>query len=1076
MHRTLDEGRTMPASSSGGRVEGASNQSASARVAVLLCAALASGALLSGVTAPTAKAASGGEPGPNRTDVAEAVAFREKLGLRSDRAFVVTTFSATGFSAQQWGVPLDAAESADVGRRTKVQSDTGSALRAWSNEPEAAGAYLDQHAKGAPVFLTTGDPIRARGKLAKLLPSGANARFLRVRHSMADLLAVQATVDADLQSGGLDGLGVTSTAIDARSNAVEIGVAGDSAEVRSALEARYGDAVDVRLELPAEGGDSGSCTGRDACPPAKGGIKIVSSYNGNYCTVGFLVHVDGSAAPRILTAGHCVVKSGGTGTSRTWTHDGVSMGWAELGYWTDGATADVALINPASGAVSGARNLVYRSSTSDIVPITSYRATAEQVQGGIVCRSGVVSGYHCGTIELTNRTKDVDGHTIEHQWVVDFDACPGDSGGPYLLGSTAYGIHTDSTFGCDPSTNEAWYSPLGWVLSALKARGHPVSLCVTATCAAETGIWTKQAPLDQAAWSPRLITLADGRILQVGGTSGDLLGGPATPTTVRMPEVFDPATGAWSDTASPPWLPATCDGQFAVRLGDGRVLVGGGVEVGSGSTDACDGAQIYDPTAGAKGSWVTAASPPAVPRSAGAVLLADGRAFVTGASGATGSNPEAMAYSPADDTWTTLAAPPAAAIDPLVLGLHDHRVLVSGGYAIADAAPGYTDVTAAALYNPATDSWAATTSVGARGSAGVVLADGRVVVAGGQHLTWNGTQGSSFSSSVSRFDPATNAWTKLSPLRTARAGFTLAQLPNGLLLAAGGRIAATTPAGLPTSSVEGWDPTMQAWYAGPSMLSARADHGAARLGNGTLLVAGGGTTAAESYVAGDIVPPIVAAAPTMSLRAPASMSTSSVPVRLTWGLVSDAGGSGVGTYEVARSTDGGAFTTIASHLTSTSFDTTTARTHTYRFEVRARDWAGNAGAWKAGTTLRINVFEQTSSGVAFAGTWRSLTGTSYSGGSLRSTTVSGASATFTFTGRGVAFVSSRGPDRGSARIYIDGAYAGIVGLYGSAVSYRYVAYQKTWSSAAKHTIKIVAVPRSGRPRIDVDAFEVLSNP
>ena len=55
------------------------------------------------------------------------------------------------------GVPLDPSESAEVSRRAKLQKDAGQALAAWDREHASAGAYFDQHAKGAPVFLTTGE-------------------------------------------------------------------------------------------------------------------------------------------------------------------------------------------------------------------------------------------------------------------------------------------------------------------------------------------------------------------------------------------------------------------------------------------------------------------------------------------------------------------------------------------------------------------------------------------------------------------------------------------------------------------------------------------------------------------------------------------------------------------------------------------------------------------------------------------------------------------------------------------------------------------------------------------------------
>ena len=1023
---------------------------------------------------PVATAAPGGGSSTHALEVAAAVAFREKLGFRADRAFVAGTFEDHGFSASAWGVPLDAGEAAEVARRTKVQKDAAAALRTWAADPAFAGAYIDQRARGALVVLTKDDPARARAAVDRLMPAGANARFLRVQHSMAELLALQDRVNADLRAGALAALGVTSTALDARANAVVVGIAADRPEIRAALAGRYGDAVQPRLELPAQGGDA--CTARDSCAPAKGGIEIVSSYNGNNCTIGFLVQVVGSPDARLLTAGHCVGKSGGTGTARTWRHDGGDMGWAEFSWWNDGADADVALIAPSSGAISGARNLLYRSSSSDIASVDGWQATAAQVQGAIVCRSAAVSGYHCGTIELTNRTKDVDGHSIDHQWVVDFDACPGDSGGPYMAGDIAYGIHSDSTVGCEPGQNEAWYSPMGWVLSVLSARGHPVQLCTSSSCGASTNAWTQGASLDAPSWDAKLIPLSDGRVLHVGGTSGDLLATPAAGATGRTPEIFDPASGAWSDTASPPWAPADCDGQFAVRLGDGRVLVGGGRHVGAGSDDVCTGAHVFDPTDGNTGSWATVAPPPPVLESAGAVLLEDGRAFVTGGSGADGKTPTALAYDAGGDAWTTLAPPPRGAFAPLVLGLADGRVLVSGGYVVSDpAGPGYADVTSTYLYDPGTDDWSTTTGVGARGLAGVVLGDGRVVVAGGQHLSWDGTQHSSFSTKVSRFDPSSGAWTTLASLPTGRAELTLAALGNGFLVAAGGLVSGSSPGGAASRTAEAWDPTSKAWYPVADLNTSHATQAAAVLDDGRLLVAGGGTAVTETYLLGDVIPP-TAGTPTTYLRSGANMGVTSAPLRLTWSAASDSGGSGAGTFDIARSMDGGAYGTIATRVTGTSYDTSASGNHLYRFRIRPRDWAGNVGAWKTAAEIRLAVTQQTASSISWTSGWATAKATGYAGGSLKYANSAGKRATYGFTGRGIAWVSTRGPTRGSARVYIDGNYVKTINLNHPSVSARYVAYARSWSSVGRHTISIVVSGTSGHPRVDVDAFEVITNP
>lgn len=1031
--------------------------------------------MLAVVLSPMAAlAGAGGTPGPAPRDVAAAVAFRAKLGLRADRAFVGASFSNPAFDSTTWGVPLDRAEAAEVGRRAGLQRAAARALRQWSTDGAFAGAYLDQRAGGAVVFLTTGDPARARRGLGKLLPAGqdgAGVRFERARRSMAELLALQQRVNADLRGGALDAFGVTSTAIDARANAVAIGVAGDAAAAEGPLRARYGDGVTVAFEPPAQGGDAAGCESRNECPPAKGGIEIRSADTGFNCTTGFIVRVAGSPEPRILTAGHCFGASGGTGTGRVWTQAGEEIGWAEFGYWVDGGDADVALLAPAPDAIGGDRNLVFRASRTDLAPIVDWAATAEQVQGGLVCRAGAKSNYQCGTITLTNRTREVDGRTIDHQWVVDYDACPGDSGGPYLLGGVAYGIHSDSSFGCDPSTNQAWYSPIGWALEVLRQRGHPVELCTTASCGAETNVWSPRGATGDGAWEPTLLPVADGRVLKAGGLAADPLGPAGEGIGAPRPQLFDPATGEWVDTASPPWAPAECEGQFAVGLADGRVLVGGGRRLDAGDPDRCAGAHLFDPAAGPEGSWAPAAPPPVALVAAGAVLLGDGRAFVTGGAGDDGATPVALAYSPGEDAWESLAPPPAGARAPLVLRIPGGRIIVSGGHVVDGASGGLTDVAATHLYDPETDAWTATSAVGADGIEGVVLASGRVVVAGGRDLSWDGAQQSTARAAVSRFDPATGGWTQLAPLPTPRSAFTLVELSNGLLLAAGGRAGADAA---PSRTADAYDPASTAWYRAPALGVARAGQGSAMLAGGAILVAGGGTSSSESYVPGDVLPPR-AAAPTASLRTGAKMTSTAIPVRLSWSAT-DTGGSGVGTYDVARSTDGGPFSTIATRVTLPTFDALVGQGHRYRFQVRPRDWAGNAGAWRAGATISLAIVDDGARSVTYAGTWKRLTVGGYSGGGVRYTKAAGASATFRFTGRGFSFVSTRGPTMGSARIYVDGKLAGTVNLRNDAWVYRFVAFQRTWSSTGSHSVRIVALGTSGGPRVDIDAFVVLSLP
>ncbi len=213
-------------------------------------------------------------------------------------------------------------------------------------------------------------------------------------------------------------------------------------------------------------------------------------------------------------------------------------------------------------------------------------------------------------------------------------------------------------------------------------------------------------------------------------------------------------------------------------------------------------------------------------------------------------------------------------------------------------------------------------------------------------------------------------------------------------------------------------------------------------------------------------------APAASLRSSIQISGATLALRLTW-TGADTGGSGVATYDVARSSDGGAFATIATGLTVATLNVGGSSGHTYRFEVRAHDAAGNVGGWLAGPTLSPALVQNTSTAIGYHGTWTTSSYTSYSGGSVKYATAAGAYATYTFTGRSVAFVTTRAASRGQAKIYLDGVLITTVDCYAASSTFRWVAFSQTWASAGTHRITIKVVGTIGRPRVDLDAIEVV---
>ncbi len=218
-----------------------------------------------------------------------------------------------------------------------------------------------------------------------------------------------------------------------------------------------------------------------------------------------------------------------------------------------------------------------------------------------------------------------------------------------------------------------------------------------------------------------------------------------------------------------------------------------------------------------------------------------------------------------------------------------------------------------------------------------------------------------------------------------------------------------------------------------------------------------------------------ATAPTPSLRTDVGLEGTSTSQRLlmrvTWGGT-DAG-SGIASYDVGRSYDGGGYTTIAAATTATSLNWTMNPGHSYRFRVRARDKAGNVGTWVYASTWYASLTQHSSSSITYAGTWSKGTTAQYSGGTVKFATGAGASATLAFNGRAISLVTTRRSTGGEVQVWIDGLLAGTIDTYAESTAYRQVVFSKAWSGYGSHTIKLVVVGTPDRPRVDLDAFEII---
>ena len=194
---------------------------------------------------------------------------------------------------------------------------------------------------------------------------------------------------------------------------------------------------------------------------------------------------------------------------------------------------------------------------------------------------------------------------------------------------------------------------------------------------------------------------------------------------------------------------------------------------------------------------------------------------------------------------------------------------------------------------------------------------------------------------------------------------------------------------------------------------------------------------------------------------------------ISWTGQDNAGGSGITRYTLQRSINGGSYSTVSSSLTKTSLDVLVANGSTYRFRVRGLDRDGNVSSYATGASFKGALSQQTSGAIVYSSGWSTQSSTSYSGGSVKYRSVNDATATFTFTGRSVSWVATKGTTRGVAYVYVDNALRAYVDLYASSTKYRQQVFQYAWATSGSHTVRVTVWGTPSRPRVDVDAFAVL---
>lgn len=366
--------------------------------------------------------------------------------------------------------------------------------------------------------------------------------------------------------------------------------------------------------------------------------------------------------------------------------------------------------------------------------------------------------------------------------------------------------------------------------------------------------WSAGPSLANARTLHTATLLSDGRVLVAGGVNS-----PSVGDEIVAAEIFDPSTNAWSAAGT---MVAPRVLHAAALLPNGQVLVVGGTNASGALSDA----ELYDPVAN---HWTRTAYLPAVERGDGLVTLLSGQVFEVG---------ESVLYDPATATWVYAVQSGAGPgpMTPNAVLLSDGRVFVSGALGTG---------TTTAVYDPVAQSWTTTSSIvpaSGQYSSATLLADGRMLTLGGLQplagasgtaalfdpiagtatrvssgahqgalaavaadgasgpLLFSGgfldgfPPGAQLTAATDLYTPQSNTWTSLAPMSTARGGHSATWLATGNVLVTGGY---TNQAAL--ASAESYDGNNNTWSSAGTMANPRYEHTASLLGNGMVLVAGG---------------------------------------------------------------------------------------------------------------------------------------------------------------------------------------------------------------------------------------------
>jgi hypothetical protein len=284
-----------------------------------------------------------------------------------------------------------------------------------------------------------------------------------------------------------------------------------------------------------------------------------------------------------------------------------------------------------------------------------------------------------------------------------------------------------------------------------------------------SGVFTATGPMSTTRGGRlnQMAPLPGGKFLVAGGTNG------RCDTAWSSAEIFDPSTGTWSLTGS---MSVARSDPSVIALAGGQVLVVGGYDQLSGDcstvmAEALTSAEIYDP---ASGSFTPTAAPMTPRANAWATSLPNGDALIVAGEehGNQAFNPTVEKYSPGGGgSFASVGMMPGQAGYGYAFTLPSGKVLLTGSFSSGTTS----------LFDPSASAFtpAMPDPISAGAGCAVQLRNGNVFLA-------TGFSNGAATPETEVYFAATGTWTRTTLMSTPRLGCSIAELPDGKVLVAGG--------------------------------------------------------------------------------------------------------------------------------------------------------------------------------------------------------------------------------------------------------------------------------------------------